>query len=150
MFRRVLFQSSKLLMRNFSNGKKPPPGFEKFFKKRDESSAPKVDFPNLSNNLNPKDTQPETKKSDLQSSEENKAPYIQKPQDPISDQKPETPKQAKPAEEKPKEEKKEEPRKEEKKRKKSENKQENPNPFNYAPLYIAILGYSLFSLGFRD
>ena len=86
----------------------------------------------------------------MQSSEENKAPYIQKPQDPISDQKPETPKQAKPAEEKPKEEKKEEPRKEEKKRKKSENKQENPNPFNYTPLYIAILGYSLFSLGFRD
>ena len=88
MFRRVFAQSTRALIRNFSSNKRPPPGFEKFYKKKEDSQIPPLDhkFPDMQGQIKPQNTKEESKLSHDTQTSENKAPETKKQEDKLSDQ----------------------------------------------------------------
>lgn len=135
MFRRVLTQSTSILLRKFGSGKKPPPGFEKFFKKPEENKLQdKVNFPSAEERI------PEEKKTTA--SQKDPELDTKPPVEPKS-----TSESAKP--EKPNEESskpKEEHRKDESKRK--HKRPESRPPSDFPPQYLMAAGalaYILYS-----
>ena len=59
MFRRILFKSSNILIRHFSDNK-PPKGFEKFFKNKQEPPKPSSTLKDLPKSTQPLDTEKKT------------------------------------------------------------------------------------------
>jgi AFG3 family protein len=134
MFRRILFKSGVTLFRRFSSGRKPPAGFEKFFKKKEDlNEVPKINIPDLKetyklddkkNDSNPKNTTEEQKSTKTEENSKKTDQEVPKP---------EAAKESKPKSEKPREESK----KDERKRRKPDS---NPPPFLNQNLFLYLLG----------
>ena len=162
MLRRVVTQSTSLIARRFSSSKKPPPGFEKFFKKRENTQTPKpsINFPSQEElqNLQEKKAAPTESKEPIESESSTKkestnpAPSSPQEEKKSSKSPEDNPKEALPKDE----QKKEEHRKDDSKKKQKKQQDQKPNfefpqsPYPYLAVAAAVALFSMIPMNLNN